>query len=34
MLSENSVSTSEQTPPSLLWRESAGHIIDPDKVSR
>ncbi len=31
MLSDSSVSTSEQTPPSLLWRESAGHIIDPDK---
>jgi FAD:protein FMN transferase len=31
ILSDNSVSTSEQTPPSLLWRESAGHIIDPDK---
>jgi thiamine biosynthesis lipoprotein len=31
VLSDSSVSTSEQTPPSLLWRESAGHIIDPDK---
>src|SRR6266849_6765947 len=31
MLSDSSVSTSEQTPPSRLWRESAGHIIDPDK---
>jgi thiamine biosynthesis lipoprotein len=31
ILSDSSVSTSEQTPPSLLWRESAGHIIDPDK---
>jgi FAD:protein FMN transferase len=31
ILSDNSVSTSEQTPPSLLSRESAGHIIDPDK---
>jgi thiamine biosynthesis lipoprotein len=30
ILSDSSVSTSEQTPPSLLWRESAGHIIDPD----
>jgi thiamine biosynthesis lipoprotein len=30
MLSDRSVSTSEQTPPSLLSRESAGHIIDPD----
>jgi FAD:protein FMN transferase len=30
MLSENSVSTSEQTPPSLLGNETAGHIIDPD----
>lgn len=30
MLHENSVSTSEQTPPSLLGNESAGHIIDPD----
>ncbi|MGB7726578.1 MAG: FAD:protein FMN transferase [Candidatus Acidiferrum sp.] len=30
MLSENSVSTSEQTPPSLLGNEAAGHIIDPD----
>jgi FAD:protein FMN transferase len=29
MLSENSVSTSEQTPPSLLGNETAGHIIDP-----
>jgi thiamine biosynthesis lipoprotein len=31
MLSDNSVSTSEQTPPSLLSPESAGHIIDPAK---
>ena len=31
ILSDGSVSTSEQTQPSLLWRESAGHIIDPDK---
>lgn len=31
VLSDSSVSTSEQTPPSLLERESAGHIIDPDK---
>ena len=30
MLSNNSVSTSEQTPPSLLSPETAGHIIDPD----
>ncbi len=30
MLSNNSVSTSEQTPPSLLGNEPAGHIIDPD----
>jgi FAD:protein FMN transferase len=30
ILSDSSVSTSEQTPPSLLSRESAGHIIDPD----
>ena len=29
-LSDSSISTSEQTPPSLLSRESAGHIIDPD----
>jgi FAD:protein FMN transferase len=29
MLSENSVSTSEQTPPSVLGNETAGHIIDP-----
>jgi thiamine biosynthesis lipoprotein len=29
MLSENSLSTSEQTPPSLLQNNSAGHIIDP-----
>jgi FAD:protein FMN transferase len=29
-LSDSSVSTSEQTPPSLLSREPAGHIIDPD----
>jgi thiamine biosynthesis lipoprotein len=30
MLRENSVSTSEQTPASLLSNESAGHIIDPE----
>jgi thiamine biosynthesis lipoprotein len=30
MLSENSVSTSEQTPTSLLGVETAGHIIDPE----
>jgi len=30
MLSENSVSTSEQTPPSLLGNETAGNIIDPE----
>ena len=30
MLSDSSVSTSEQTPPSLLSPEQAGHIIDPD----
>jgi thiamine biosynthesis lipoprotein len=30
ILLDSSVSTSEQTPPSLLSRESAGHIIDPD----
>jgi thiamine biosynthesis lipoprotein len=30
LLSENSVSTSEQTPPSLLGNETAGHIIDPE----
>jgi thiamine biosynthesis lipoprotein len=30
MLSDSSVSTSEQTPPSLTSQESAGHIIDPD----
>jgi thiamine biosynthesis lipoprotein len=29
-LSENSVSTSEQTPPSLLGNPAAGHIIDPE----
>ncbi len=29
MLSENSVSTSEQTPASLLGNATAGHIIDP-----
>ena len=29
MLSDNSVSTSEQTPPSLLGNQIAGHIIDP-----
>ncbi len=30
MLFDSSVSTSEQTQPSLLSQESAGHIIDPD----
>jgi thiamine biosynthesis lipoprotein len=30
MLSENSVSTSEQTPPSLLGNATAGHIVDPE----
>ncbi|MGB7436906.1 MAG: FAD:protein FMN transferase [Candidatus Acidiferrum sp.] len=30
LLRENSVSTSEQTPPSLLGNDTAGHIIDPD----
>lgn len=30
MLSENSVSTSEQTPASLLGNKTAGHIIDPE----
>ena len=30
MLNENSVSTSEQTPASLLGNETAGHIIDPE----
>lgn len=30
MLNENSVSTAEQTTPSLLGNETAGHIIDPD----
>jgi FAD:protein FMN transferase len=29
MLKDQSVSTSEQTAPSLLGRDSAGHIIDP-----
>jgi FAD:protein FMN transferase len=29
MLNENAVSTAEQTPPSLLGNETAGHIIDP-----
>jgi FAD:protein FMN transferase len=29
MLKDESVSTSEQTPPSLLGKDSAGHIIDP-----
>jgi thiamine biosynthesis lipoprotein len=29
MLRENSVSTSEQTPGSLLGNQTAGHIIDP-----
>ena len=31
MLSDSSVSTSEQTPPSLLLKNSPGHIIDPEK---
>ena len=30
MLKDESVSTSEQTAPSLLWNDSAGHIIDPE----
>jgi len=30
MLSGNSVSTSEQTPASLLGNQAAGHIIDPE----
>jgi FAD:protein FMN transferase len=30
LLSENSLSTSEQSPPSLLQNNSAGHIIDPE----
>ncbi|HEY1470330.1 MAG TPA: FAD:protein FMN transferase [Candidatus Acidoferrum sp.] len=30
MLNENSASTSEQTPASLLGIQSAGHIIDPE----
>lgn len=30
MLKDVSVSTSEQTAPSLLGKDSAGHIIDPD----
>jgi FAD:protein FMN transferase len=30
LLSENSVSTAEQTAPSLLGNETAGHIIDPE----
>jgi len=30
MLKDGSVSTSEQTAPSLLGNDSAGHIIDPD----
>jgi thiamine biosynthesis lipoprotein len=30
MLRDGSVSTSEQTAPSLLGNDSAGHIIDPD----
>jgi len=30
MLKDESVSTSEQTSPSLLGNDSAGHIIDPD----
>jgi thiamine biosynthesis lipoprotein len=29
VLADNSVSTSEQTPPSLLSKQTAGHIIDP-----
>lgn len=29
MLKNQSVSTSEQSPISLLWRDSAGHIVDP-----
>jgi thiamine biosynthesis lipoprotein len=31
MLSDGSVSTSEQTSPSALLKNSAGHIIDPEK---
>ena len=31
ILSDGSVSTSEQTPPSLLLKNSPGHIIDPEK---
>ena len=31
MLGDNSVSTSEQTPSSLLGNDAAGHIIDPDQ---
>jgi thiamine biosynthesis lipoprotein len=30
MLRDESVSTSEQTAPSLLGDDTAGHIIDPD----
>jgi thiamine biosynthesis lipoprotein ApbE len=30
MLKDESVSTSEQTPPSLLGNDLAGHIVDPD----
>jgi thiamine biosynthesis lipoprotein len=30
LLKDESVSTSEQTPPSLLAGDSPGHIIDPD----
>jgi thiamine biosynthesis lipoprotein len=30
MLKDESVSTSEQTAPSLLGDDTAGHIIDPD----
>ena len=30
MMLENSVSTSEQTAPSVLEKDSAGHIIDPE----
>jgi FAD:protein FMN transferase len=33
LLCENSVSTSEQTPKSLLGNEFAGHIIDPENAS-
>ena len=30
LLKDQSISTSEQTPRSLLGRDSAGHIVDPD----